>query len=148
MGTQSNVSAQPQIQTDTIAPMEDAKPATIGSIIDRMFVVREERKLLADTDKDLKAEFDELEVQLINAMDTQDAMQSRGRSASATITEDLYPTEIDWDVLTDYIKETDSFHLLQRRLNTAPWREMLTINGEPLPGTKSYLRRSISLRKV
>jgi len=128
--------------------METDAPITIGSTIDRMFKIREQRAELAKQDKELKTEFDELEIQLIGMLDTQDAMMSRGRLASATITEDTYPTDIDWDQVIEYIRENDAFHLLQRRLNTAPWRELLEIEGAPVPGTTPYTRRTISLRKV
>lgn len=142
----TNVTKQPQNESDNI--QTNTAPSTVGGIIDRMFELREERKVIGKQDELLKAEYTELELALLNAMDTQETMQSRGRAASATITEDLYPTNINWDVVFEYVKANDAYHLLQRRLNTAPWKELLQLEGEPLPGTESYLRRTISLRKV
>jgi len=124
----------------------DGKP-TIGYLVDRLFTVREERREIAKQDKELKDEYDRLEALLLEAMDEQQTLKSGGLTASAVISTDIHPNVTDWDRVYEYLLGTESFHLLQRRINAAPWRELYE-SGELIPGTEPFTKRTISLRKV
>jgi hypothetical protein len=58
---------------------------TVGGLIDALFLLREQRRKLAETDKDLRDQYSELEARLIAAFDLQETTQARGRSATATL---------------------------------------------------------------
>jgi len=120
---------------------------TIGSIIDQMYELRKKREELSKEDKKLKAEWDDLEKQLLAAMDTQDTIKSTGKRATAIVSESVVPNVKDWDQVWNYIKENDAFHLVQRRMNSAPWRELHDL-GDTIPGTEAFTKREINLRKV
>jgi hypothetical protein len=71
-------------------------PETVGGLIDELFSQREQRRKLAETDKNLQAQYAELEARLIAALDLQETTQARGRSATATLNEEELATVTDW----------------------------------------------------
>ena len=121
---------------------------TVGGLIDELFLLREQRRRLAETDKDLRDQYSELEARLIAALDQQEATQARGRSATATLNEEELATVIDWHLVHDFIRSQNAFFLLQRRINSAAWREAAAERGEPIPGTTVFTKRSIALRRI
>ena len=127
----------------SIQPVE-----TVGSLIDDLFMLREQRRKIAETDRDLRDQYAELEARLIAALDVQETTMARGRSASATLSEEELATVVDWDLVHHYVRTHDAWFLLQRRINSAPWRELTAERGEPIPGTTVFKKRSISLRRI
>ena len=117
---------------------------TIGDIIDDMFANRELRKALESQVKDLKDEYENLEAQLMESMQTIGVSAVKGEKATARISELTVPNIEDWDQVVDYILSTNSTHLLQRKINSVGYRELLAA-GENVPGTAPYIKRSISL---
>ena len=123
-------------------------PETVGGLIDELFLLREQRRKLAETDKNLQAQYAELEARLIAALDLQETTQARGRSATATLNEEELATVVDWGQVHEFVRSHNAFYLLQRRINSAPWRELTAERGEPIPGTTVFTRRSIALRRI
>ncbi len=123
-------------------------PETVGGLIDELFLLREQRRKLAETDKNLRDQYAELEASLIAALDQQEATQARGRSATATLNEEELATVVDWHLVHEFIRSQNAFHLLQRRMNSAAWREAAAERGEPIPGTTMFKRRTIALRRI
>jgi hypothetical protein len=123
-------------------------PETVGGLIDELFLLREQRRKLAETDKNLRDQYAELEASLIAALDQQEATQARGRSATATLNEEELATVVDWHLVHEFIRSQNAFHLLQRRMNSAAWREAAAERGEPIPGTTVFNKRSIALRRI
>lgn len=123
-------------------------PTSIGGIIDRMQLLRTERRELSARDKELKEEFDELEKRLIDTLDEQESLQGKSKTATATITESVVPNITDWDAFLKYVREFDAMHLLQRRVNSAGWNEITELDGEPPPGTEPFKKRTVSLKSA
>jgi hypothetical protein len=121
---------------------------TVGELIDDLFLLREQRRKLAETDKDLRDQYSELEVRLIAALDLQQTSMARGRSATATLNEEELATVTDWSQVHEFIRSQNAFFLLQRRINSAAWREAAAERGEPIPGTTVFNKRSIALRRI
>ena len=127
---------------------ETTKPLPIGDIINRMYDIRAERSTLKDRDKELIAEWRELEGDLLNALDTAGMDMGRTDTASARITENVLPNVQDWDAFGEYIMEHNALHLLQRRPSAAAIRELLDANQKLPDGVDVYTQRAISLRKI
>ncbi len=123
-------------------------PETVGGLIDELFLLREQRRKLAETDKDLRDQYSELEARLIAALDLQQTSMARGRSATATLAEEDYASVTDWTTVYDYIRQTESWFLLHKRISNASWKELTELNGEPVPGTQAFRKRSIALRRI
>jgi hypothetical protein len=64
---------------------------------------------------------------------------------TAIISETQQPSVKDWDAFYKHIKDSDAFHLLQRRAAAAAFRELWDI-GQVVPGVESFTQRTINLR--
>ena len=124
-----------------------APPQSLGSLIDEYYDLRERQREISQEEKELKEEMVALEVRIINLLDADEVTLSRGRRASAGIAESEVPVVEDWDVYSAYILENQALHLLERRPSVSAWRE-LKDSGEHVPGTRPFIKRSLSVRKV
>lgn len=124
---------------------------TPGEMIAAMDNIREERKSLAQRDKELVQLWRDIESAMIAHGDNQgmNKMSSEvdGATLTATITEEVVPNAVDWDEIYKYIIENEAMHILQRRVSTAAFRELQGA-GESIPGVEPYTNRKILLRKT
>lgn len=124
---------------------EKNSPTTLGAIIDRMTVVRNERREISARDKVLVEEYDELEVKLLAMFKEQGMEASSSPLATATKSTTPIPVVEDWDAYYTYMRESDSLHLLQRRPAVGPLNELKDA-GVAIPGVRWMDKDSISLR--
>ena len=122
-------------------------PTTTGGIIDALFEIREQRRELARQDKALSEEADTLERLLMERLDAEETTKAAGRAASVSVSEEVVPNIDDWEAFYGYVRDNDAFHLLQRRINTAAWRETAELDGMPPQGTTPFTKRKLNLRK-
>lgn len=120
---------------------------TPGEIIAELDQIREERKRIAQRDKELVELWRVLEGKLIELGDKLGMKRMSSDSHTATITQEVLPTLEDFDALWEYIKENDAPHLLQRRVSAGAYRELQDA-GVDIPGITPYVQRKISLRKI
>jgi hypothetical protein len=121
---------------------------TVGSVIDLMSSVRTERRQLAAQDKILSENYNELEAQLIDMLDNEDTSKATGRKATASIqTVDNFNIE-DWDVFWAACVKNKWSHLIQRRVSAPAAREIAAAKGNPPPGLKAFVKRSIHLTDI
>lgn len=125
--------------------MTAAPETNIGTIIDSMHAIREQKRELNAQIKYLDASYEELKTKLLEKMDSEGMLQSKSNLATATITTTVVPQVEDWDAVFDYVKQNDAFYLLQKRINSGPYRELLQMD-EQLPGTKPFTKVDISLK--
>ena len=135
------------LEIDTEEAVEAKQPQSFGSMIDEMYQLREEMQGYTSKAIKLKEQMDVLEAAIINRLDVDETTMSRGKAASAILTEVDVPKIDDWDAFYEYIQENEAFHLLQRRPSTAACRETLEA-GEQIAGVSTFTKRSISLRKI
>lgn len=128
----------------TVAPEQ---PQTLGSMIDELYERRTEIKELNERLKELKIEIEELERLILEGLQAQGLRMSRGTKATVSITENTYARVDDWDAVREYVRTHDAFHLFERRIANAAWRELYE-SGEQVPGITPYEERSLSVRKV
>ena len=62
------------------------------------------------------------------------------------MSEQVVPSVTDWDEVYKYIKDNDAFYLLQRRMNAAPYRELLGTE-EQVPGVEALTVKKLGLLK-
>ena len=86
-----------------VVPISTKKPSTMGSLIDKMSVIRDQRRVVAEQDKKLKEEYDGLELQLMEVFDKQDTRKGEGKKASASVSDSIIPNVVDWDAFYAYI---------------------------------------------
>jgi len=118
-----------------------------GTMIDEMFELRENKKDLEARIKDINEQMTLLEAQLMQKLDDEKQTMGRGSSASATISASEVPMVEDWDAFGQYLIDNDALYLLQRRVAVRAFRELKDA-GETIPGTTTFPKRTISLRKI
>lgn len=140
-----------QANTVPITPGAEAEnvrqPQAIGPKIDALYELRERKRALEAELKDVNGRIDELDAELQDEMAFQGVTMSRGTRASVSLTESTVPQIEDWDEVMKYAKEYDAFYLFERRVSATPWRE-LHESGQTVPGTKPFVRKKLSVRKV
>ena len=126
---------------------ETSPPMATSAIIQKMADIREERRRIADRDKELVAEWRALEMELITRYEEQGVQKATTDAGTASITEMVVPQVVDWDAVYEHIRETGDFYLLQKRPAAAAFRE-LHESGIEVPGIQPYTKKTISLRKA
>lgn len=126
---------------------ETSPPLATSAIIKKMADIRDERRHIADRDKELVAEWRTLEMELITRYEEQGVQKATTDAGTASITEMVVPQVVDWDAVYEHIKETGDFYLLQKRPAAAAFRE-LHEGGIEVPGIQPYTKKTISLRKA
>lgn len=97
--------------------------------------------------KDLRAESDYIDVLLLKKMDAEGMSRTANDSASVSINEDTVPEVTDWDQLYQYVTETQDFSLIQRRVSSTAYKEILKL-GEGVPGLQPRTVRRVNFRKL
>lgn len=120
---------------------------TVGALIDQMSRLREERRVIAEQDKVLKAAYDATEMQLIEALDKQDTRKGEGKLASASIGEVVVAQKLNWNETMKWIARTKNFQLVQQRISDPAYRELRAL-GKVIPGLEDFTKRSINLRNL
>ncbi len=120
---------------------------TVGALIDQMSRLREERRVIAEQDKVLKAAYDATEMQLIEALDKQDTRKGEGKLASASIGEVVVAQKLNWNETMKWVARTKNFQLVQQRISDPAYRELRAL-GKVIPGLEDFTKRSINLRNL
>lgn len=98
--------------------------------------------------KRLRAKITEEKAALWRIMQKEGNMEDfRVGNFRATRTETVLPGRKDWAILGPYILETGQLHLLERRVSSTAYRELLEQDGE-VPGIDPFVKEDISIRKV
>ncbi|MBH0050685.1 hypothetical protein [Pseudoalteromonas sp. SWYJZ19] len=115
-------------------------------VVSELFRVRKEIALIeANQLKSLKERKADLENYLKATLEVGEKIAYVG-IGSISMAEESQPSVHDWDALYEYIKENDAFYFLQRKLNAAPFRELLSM-GDDLVGVSEVKIRKLSVRK-
>ena len=97
--------------------------------------------------KELRAEQDYLDVLLLKKMDAEGVARTANDAASVSINEDTVPDVTDWDALYEHVTSTQDFSLLQRRVSSTAYKELLKM-GEQVPGLSPRSVRRVNFRKL
>lgn len=129
------------------AAKSKAKILTIGAITDQLWQLREDKKVLAEKEKDINGQIDGLESQLYERMDAEGTTKSAGARASVSLGKTdvvQFDGEDGFDLLWKYAVKHKYSHLFERRIAQLAAREILATKGA-LPGTKVFTKRKITL---
>lgn len=119
----------------------------IGEIIDRLFEIRQQKSDINEALKELTTEESTLQWELIPKLREQGVNSSQSGKASATISDEVFPSVVDWDAYGDYIIKEHALYLLERRVAVKPFRELVQARSIP-PGIEPIIKTSLSIRKL
>lgn len=118
--------------------------STIGGNIDALWELREKKRALEAEVKLVHAEMEELEFQIIEAMDREGTTTSAATKASVSISESLKPSVEDWDTFYAYLHRHKAYHLLERRPSVTGCRELFETKGK-IPGVVPFKKRALKV---
>ena len=119
----------------------------LDDMIDKMFLLREQKRGLESQVKDVNKELAELQQQYIQACKEIGTDYARGSMASASITETVVPQIEDWGMVAEWVMENDALYLLHRRVSSGPWKELQDA-GVNVPGIEPFTKVGVSLRRL
>lgn len=120
---------------------------TINELIELRATVKDD---IADLNAQLKVlnkSKEELDWQLLNQLDEQGLSRTANDKASVSINQTVVPDVQDWDALYAHITKTQDFALLQRRVSSTAYKELLKLN-EAVPGVETREIRRINFRSL
>lgn len=120
---------------------------TLGELISRREQLRDQKRALNEELKAIDAELNDNEAELLGALDAAGLEHAKIDGVSVSISEQTMPNVTNWDALYDFIRSNDAFYMLQRRVSTGPYREMLQMEQE-VPGVEPYIQRKVNMRSA
>lgn len=125
----------------------EGKSLTIGAAIDKIWLMRENKKALEAQVKKVEGEIKEVEETIFGLLDAQDTRKGEGKKASVSINETVVTTVEDWEALWPYIAKNKYFHLVQKRVSDPGMRELWDM-GKKVPGVQPFTKRTLSIRSL
>ena len=125
--------------------MNDA--TSIGELIDALELAKSEQDALNSQLSDVKQEIAELDKQIKIKMKDENMTRAAGSGMSVSITETIVPNIKDWDEFLQDIIATDRLYLIQRRVNSRPFRDLVASDEVP-KGLEPFTKISLSTRTL
>ena len=120
---------------------------TIDELIDRKKSIKTQMEKLNSELKGLREQENDIDLQLLKKLDSEWLKKTANEVASVSIKEETVPDVHDWDALYEHIKQTGDFSLIQRRVSSTAYRELLKL-GENVPGLQPREIRRINFRSL
>jgi hypothetical protein len=118
---------------------------TMGSLIDGMFDLREQKRSLDAEIKKIEEKLDAQEKLVLERMELEGTNAVKGKKASASISTNVVANVVDWDKVYAFVKKTGNFQLFQRRISDPAFRELMELKGA-VPGVEPFTKKKINLR--
>lgn len=128
-------------------PVIEKESMSVNQLINKRADIKGEIDQLNKELKELRAESDYLDVLLLKKMDAEGVSRTANDAASVSINEDTVPNVDDWDALYEHVTSTQDFSLLQRRVSSTAYKELLKM-GENVPGLSPRTVRRVNFRKL
>lgn len=119
----------------------------LGELIDARVQNKQAIDEANATLKELNKEKQDLDWQCIRNLDEQGSTKGGNSAANISINEDTVPEVYDWDEFFEWLKETNNFEVLQRRLSSTACKELWAM-GVVIPGVKQRDLRKLSIRLI
>lgn len=123
------------------------EPQKIGAAIDRLHILKQQKKVMEATLAGKAAEIAEAEREVMSQLGSLELEKAGGSLASVSITRSTKPVVEDWKAFYEYIQETGYFHLLDRRPSATGCREIFEANKQ-IPGVLPASYRKLNIRSA
>ena len=119
----------------------------INELIEARAKVKDAMAGLNSELKELRQTQDDLDYKLMTQLDEQGLSRTANDKASVSINSDTVPDVTDLDALYEHINSTKDYSLLQRRVSSTAYKELLKL-GEDVPGLQPREIRRINFRSL
>lgn len=126
---------------------DENSPATTAEIIAELVKIRDRKRELAAEESELNERFDALKGTLIARMEEEGSTKVSSKLASVSLTETIVPQVDDRDAMNAWILETGNLYILQSRVASGAYRELVE-TGQEVPGVTPFTKKDISLRAL
>lgn len=116
-------------------------------MIAQLSEIRDRRRELAAEDKDLIEKYDTLKAAFVKRMEEEGCTRISSAEGTVILTETVVPQVNDRDAMDKWILDTGNIYLLQSRVNSAAYRELVEA-GQEVPGVMPFHKKDISLRST
>jgi plasmid maintenance system killer protein len=120
---------------------------SINDLIEKRADIKRQTEKLNKQLKELGAAQDEIDLALLKKMDAEGLSRTANGDYSVSINEDTVPEVVDWDAVYDHVVLTRDFSLIQRRISSTAYKELLKL-GEGVPGLSPRTIRRINFRSL
>tara|TARA_B100000575_G_C22894665_1_gene520450 strand:- start:177 stop:569 length:393 start_codon:yes stop_codon:yes gene_type:complete len=121
--------------------------SNINALIDERASLKAQMDGLNKRLKEFRAALDQVDILLLKKLDDEGLNRTANGIASVSINEDTVPDVSDWDALYAHVIATGDFSLIQRRVSSTAYRELLKM-GEAVPGLQPRTIRRINFRSL
>jgi hypothetical protein len=128
-------------------PVGEALQGEINLLVDQLFALKGEKAALQDQIKDLDMQLGSIEFKLLRRMEELGVDKMSVSAGSVSRKVDLYPTIVDMDAVVKFCYEENRFDFLQKRVNSAPFKEYFERNNEYPPGLDGYYKETLNTRR-
>jgi len=122
-------------------------PKRMGTVADRLYTLKEERLKVQRIVDAIANEEKVLRQHVIDNLPKSNASGIAGKIARVTVVNKPVPQVKDWKKFHTYIKRTNAFDLLQRRVSASAIEERWD-NGKTVSGVEKFNVTTVSLNKV
>lgn len=122
-------------------------PKTIGACADLIFTLRQDRLKAQATVDAIEQHESVIREHIINTLPKSNTTGVAGKLARVTVVPKVVCQVEDWLKLYAYIKKTNAFGLLQRRVSEAPIKELWD-DKKTVPGVKPFQAVTLSVNKL
>jgi hypothetical protein len=133
--------------TAAVVAVSLTSDGTIGSRIDSLNELREQKRQLEEQIKVIEGSYHTLEEALMEDLKTQGMDKATGKKATVSISSITVGNLVDDKAFFAYVKKTGYFHLMQRRLSDPAIRELLESKGS-IPGVEPFVKKRLNLRAL
>jgi len=128
------------------AKVDAPAEVTLAYLANRRDDLREHKRELEAQVKVIDQALAANELEIIERLDEMGVNKFAVGKLSFSISENTVGNVEDWDRVHAYIRDNNAFHLVQRRLANAAYKELLDM-GEELPGVVPFNKRTLNFRK-
>ena len=139
--------AKAAANTTAVAKVTNRLKGNLGSSIDDLFKLRERKRLAEETVKAIEVEINAAQEILMERLDKEKLDKATGALASVSISTAITANVEDWDTFNAWVKKTGHFHLYQKRISDAAYREVID-SGKKVPGVQPFSKRRLNLRVI
>lgn len=118
---------------------------SLGQLAQLAHDIREEKRELDRQSKECGARLDEVKGLIYAKLDEQGVDRTSVNGITLAKSDTQVPNVTDWDALGQFILEQGMLVLLQRRVSSAAWKELLDL-GTEVPGVESFTKRDVNIR--
>ena len=124
-----------------------AKPANLGSVIDRYRELYDQRAALNAESKELTKQMEALVPQILGQLDELGIDSAKGKHAKVYVEEKIRPAVKSWDDFYNYIRDNEAWFLLERRPTSIAYADLIR-SGQEVPGVEPLFLKELVCRAV